>query len=82
MLLVFLVGQRLGRRDGDGVAGMDAHRVEVLDGADDDDVVRLVAHHLQFVLLPADERLLDEDLAIGRERRGRAATISSNSSVL
>ena len=37
--LVFLVGQRLRRRDGDAVAGVDAHRVEVLDGADDDDVV-------------------------------------------
>jgi hypothetical protein len=38
-LLVFLVGQRLGRRDGDRVAGVHAHRVEVLDRADDDDVV-------------------------------------------
>ncbi len=38
--LVFLVGQRLRRRHGDRVAGVHAHRVEVLDRADDDAVVR------------------------------------------
>jgi hypothetical protein len=37
--LVFLVGQRLRRRDGDGVAGVHAHGIEVFDGADDDAVV-------------------------------------------
>ena len=61
-MLVLTVGQRHRRRDGDRVAGVDAHRVEVLDRADDDDVVGLVAHHLQLVLLPPDDRLLDEDL--------------------
>ena len=65
--LVFLVGQRLGRGDGDRVAGVDAHRVEVLDGADDDDVVGPVAHHLQLEFLPADDRFLDEHLADGAE---------------
>ena len=34
-----LVGQRLRRRDRDRVARVHAHRVEVLDRADDDDVV-------------------------------------------
>ena len=34
------VGERLLRRDGDRVAGVDAHRVDVLDRADDHDVVR------------------------------------------
>ena len=62
-LLVGLVGERHLRRDGDGVAGVDAHRVEVLDRADDDDVVLHVAHHLELELVPADERLLDEHLA-------------------
>ena len=61
--LVFLVGQRLRRGDGDRVAGVDAHRVEVLDRADDDDVVGLVAHHLHLVLLPADDRFLDQHFA-------------------
>ena len=37
--------------------------IEVLDRADDDHVVGEVAHHLELELLPADHRLLDEDLA-------------------
>ncbi len=60
--LVFLVGQGLGRRDRDGVTGVDAHGVEVLDGADDDAVVVAIAHHLHLVLFPADQRLVDEQL--------------------
>src|SRR5689334_18588675 len=42
---------------------MDAHRVEVLDRADNDAVAGRVAHDLELELLPADERLLDEHLA-------------------
>ena len=52
----------LGGGDGDGVAGVDAHGVHILDGADDDHVVRQVAHHLQLILLPAQQRLLDQHL--------------------
>src|SRR5208282_3346115 len=44
--LVLAVGERLRRGDGDGVAGMHAHGIEVFDRADDDDVVSRVAHHL------------------------------------
>ena len=40
---------------------MNAHRVKILDAADDHDRVVVVAHHLEFVLLPAQHRLLDED---------------------
>src|SRR5262249_31916897 len=58
---------RLGGGNGDAVAGMDPHRIEILDGADDDDVVGLVAHDLQLELLPADDRLFDEHLADGAE---------------
>jgi hypothetical protein len=61
--LVFLVGQRLRRCDGNRVAGVHAHRVEVLDRADDDAVVLAVAHHLHLELFPADQRLLDQQLA-------------------
>jgi hypothetical protein len=68
--LVLLVGQRLRRGDGDAVAGVHAHRIEVLDRADDDDVVVAVAHHLELEFLPAGDRLLDQDLA---DRRGRQA---------
>ena len=62
-LLVRLVRQRHLRRDGDRVAGVDAHRVEVLDRADDDDVVLRVADDLELELVPASHRLLDEHLA-------------------
>ena len=41
---------------------MDAHRVEVLDRADDHDVVGAVADHLELELVPAAHRLLDEHL--------------------
>ena len=63
--LVLLVGQRLGWRDRDGVTGVDAHGVEVFDGADDDAVVVAIPHHFHLVLFPADERLVDEQL-LGR----------------
>ena len=81
-LLVERVGERLLRRDRPRVAGVDAHRVEVLDRADDDGVAARVAHHLELVLLPAGEVLLDEHLA-DRARveavldRGRAAPPAS-----
>ena len=61
--LVFLVGQCLGRRDGDRVTRVDTHRVEVLDRAHDDAVVRLVADHFHFELFPANQRLLDQQFA-------------------
>ena len=63
--LVLAVGQGQGGRHGDGVAGVDAHGVEVLDGADDHDVVVLVAHHLELVFLPAEDALFEQHLAGG-----------------
>ncbi|MNZ46966.1 hypothetical protein D3C78_646680 [compost metagenome] len=65
--LVFLVGQGLRRCNGDRVAGVHAHRVEVLDGADDDAVVLLVADNLHLVFLPADQRFVDQQL-LGRRQ--------------
>ena len=41
---------------------MDAHRVEVLDRAHDDDVVVQIADHLELELVPATDGLLDEHL--------------------
>ncbi len=64
-LLEGLVRQGHLRRDGDGVARVHPHRVEVLDRADDDDVVAHVTHDLELELVPADQRLLHEDLAYG-----------------
>ena len=63
--LVFLVGQRERRSDRDRVAGVHAHRVEVLDRADDDAVVVLVANDLHLEFLPAEDRFLDQHL-VGR----------------
>ncbi len=68
-VLVLDVGQGLGRGDRDAVAGVDAHGVEVLDRADDHEIVRPVAHDLELVLLPAEHRLLDQDLADGAGRQ-------------
>ena len=64
--LVFLVGQGQRRRDGDAVAGMHPHGIDVLDGADDDAVVGAIAHDLHLELLPAEHRFLDQDRADGR----------------
>jgi hypothetical protein len=64
-LLILAIGERLGRRHGDRVAGVDTHRVEVLDGANDDDVVGGVTHHLELVFLPAEDTLLDQTFASG-----------------
>ena len=69
--LIFLVGQRQGRGHGDRVARMDAHRIDVLDGADDDAVVRRVADDLHLVFLPAQHRLFDQDF--GGRRQVQAA---------
>ena len=65
--LVFAIGQRLDRSHGDRVTGVHAHGVEVLDGADDDAVVRLVADDLHLELLPAEQRFLDEHFRDRRE---------------
>src|SRR5205809_3504048 len=61
-LLVRLVGERHLRRDRDRIARVNAHRVEVLDRADDDDVVAAVANHLELELVPAQQGLLDQYL--------------------
>ena len=65
--LVFAIRERLDRGDGDGVAGVDAHGVEVLDGADDDAVVGFVPDDLHFELFPAEQGLFDEDFGDGGE---------------
>ena len=65
--LVLAVGERHRRGDGDRVAGVHAHRVEVLDRADDDDVVGAVPHHLELELLPADDAPLHQHRAHRRE---------------
>ena len=70
-LLVLDVGERLRGRDGDGVARMYPHRIEVLDRADDGEVRRRVAHHFELELFPPEERLLHQDTA----HRGKAQSV-------
>ena len=60
--LIFLVGERQCRRDRDAVAGMHSHRIDVLDRADDHEVVRAIAHDLELEFLPADDRFLEQNL--------------------
>src|SRR5215472_18860447 len=51
---------------------MHAHRVDVLDRADDHHVVALVAHQLQLELFPAEYRLLEQNLAHWARVKARA----------
>ena len=44
---------------------MDPHGVKIFDGTDDYDVVSGIAHHLQLVLFPANDRFLHENLVGG-----------------
>ena len=64
--LILFVRERQGRGHGDGIAGMDAHRIDVLDGADDDAVVVLITNDLHLVFLPTEDALLDQDLVCRR----------------
>src|SRR4030095_8343268 len=44
---------------------MHTHRVDVFNRTNHDEIVRDVAHHLEFELLPADDRLLDQNFVDG-----------------
>ena len=64
--LVFLVSQGLSGCHRNRVPGVHTHGVQVFDGADDDAVVRFVAHHFHLVLFPTQERLFNQQLVGGR----------------
>src|SRR5690606_42019192 len=61
----FRVRHRHGRRDGDGVAGMHTHRIEVFDGANHAKVASAIADDFELVFLPAEETLFDEAFVDG-----------------
>ena len=67
-LLVLAIGEGLRRRDHHRVAGVHAHRVEVLHVAHGDAGAGGIAHHLVLDLPPAGHGALDEHLA--DRRRG------------
>ena len=60
--LIFFIGQGLSRSHRDGIARVNPHGIEVLDGTDDHDVVIEVTHDLHLVFFPADNRLFDQAL--------------------
>src|SRR6202011_1954044 len=60
--LVLAIGERLGGRHRDGITRVYAHRIEVFDRADDDHVIRQVAHHLQLEFLPSEDVFFDQNL--------------------
>ncbi len=72
MIWYSLSVERQRRRHRHRIAGVDAHRVDVLDRADDDAVVAAVAHDFHLVLFPAEHRFLDQHLA---DRRGVDAAL-------
>ena len=49
---------------------MNTHRIEVLNRADDDAVIRVIADHFHLVLFPAEKRLFNQKLV----RRGKLET--------
>ena len=63
--LVLLIRERERGGDDNAVAGVHADGVEVLHGADGDDVAGGVAHCLKLDLLPAVDVLFDKDLGDG-----------------
>ena len=65
--LVLFVCERLHRCDGDGIAGVHTHWIEIFDGTNDHAVVHPVAHHFHFKFLPADQRFFDQHLVNRRE---------------
>ena len=56
------VGQGHRGRHGHRVAGVDAHRIDVLDRADDHRVVVAIAHDLELELAPTEHRLFEQHL--------------------
>ena len=78
-LLVLAIGERQCRSDRDRVAGVHADGVDVLDRADDDGVVGRVAHELELVLLPPEDRLLEQHFVrrrVVQARSGDAAEVA------
>ena len=65
--LVFHVAERLSRGNGDGIARVHAHGVQVLDGADDNAVSGLISHDLHLVFFPAFDGFFNEHLAGRRQ---------------
>ena len=58
--LIFFVGQRQRWRNRDGIAGVHAHRVDILNRADDDGIVRAVTHDFHLIFFPTEQRFFNQ----------------------
>ncbi len=65
--LILAVRQRLDRGYGDRIAGVNAHRVDVFNRANDHAVVGAVTHDLHFKFFPAEQRFVDQYFRDRRE---------------
>src|ERR1051325_3809583 len=70
--LILAISQRLRGRNRDRVARVYTHRIEVLDRADDHDVVGEVAHYFELKLFPTENRLFDQHFMNRRSREPAA----------
>jgi len=59
-VLVFAVGQGLSGSDRDGIASVNAQWIEILDRANDDDVVFFVADDFELEFFPAEHAFFDQ----------------------
>src|ERR1019366_1291517 len=66
-LLVLAIGERLRRSNSDRVPRMHAHGIKVFNRADDNDVVRQIAHYFKLVLFPAQHALFEQALMYRRK---------------
>ena len=65
--LILAISESLRGSNSDGIARMDAHGIEVFDGADDDAVAGKITHDLEFKLFPTEDAFFDEDFVDGRK---------------
>ena len=68
-ILELFVGERLSWSNGNGVSCVDAHWIEVLDGADNNTVTCGIAHDLHLNLFPALNGLLYQYLVLWRKQK-------------
>ena len=67
-VLELFIGKRLSWSNGNGVSCVDAHWIEVLDGADNNTVTCGIAHDLHLNLFPALNGLLYQHLVLWRKQ--------------
>src|SRR5699024_9380455 len=61
-LLVFGLRERYGWRDGNRIAGVDAHGVNIFNRAHRNDVIGGVAYKFELVFLPTEDRFFEQYL--------------------